>query len=187
MSSRKETSSCQKTDTIKTLPVPNKHLKDWPVNSTGPLNVTKQGNKYILWATCLFSMWTLLIPIADQAATTVANVLYEHVFTTYAPPATFLSDRDTNFLPIIVTELCAVFKGIKKFTLAYRPQSNSSIETKNSIVYKGLRIYFKGKDEWDTFLQGIQHALNTTSVAASRQFSPYFIVLGKECPFCHVS
>ena len=67
--------------------------------------------------------------------------------------------------------------------MAYRPQSNSSIETKNSIVYKCLRIYCKNKDEWDTFLPKIQLAHNATSVADSRQFSPYFIVFGKECPF----
>ena len=85
----------------------------------------------------------MLIPIPDQTATIVAKALYEHVFTTYALPAILLLDHDTNFLSRVVTELCTLFKVNKKFTLAYRPQFNSLIETKNSIVYKCLRIYCK--------------------------------------------
>ena len=90
-----------------------------------------------------------------------------------------LSDRDKNFLSKIVADLCALFKVNKKLTLAYRPPSNPSIETKNRIGYKCLRIYCKSKDEWDTLLPGIQLAHNATSVATSRQFSPYFIVFAK--------
>ena len=67
----------------------------------------------------------MLIPIPDHTATTIAKALYEHVFTTYAPPATLLSDRGKNLLSKVVAELClcTLFKVNKKFTLAYRPQS----------------------------------------------------------------
>ena len=134
--------------------------------------MTKQGNMYILGATCLFSMWTVLIPIPNQTATTIPKALYEHVFTTYAPPATLLSYCGKNIVSKVIAELCALFKVNKKFTLAYRPQSNSSIETKNSIVYKCLESTAKTKMSGTHSYQKF-----------SRQFSPYFIVFDKECPF----
>ena len=52
----------------------------------GPLSLTKQGNKYILVISDLFTKWTEAIAIPNQEITTICKAFVDNCITNYGTP-----------------------------------------------------------------------------------------------------
>ena len=73
---------------------------------TGPLPVSKRGNKYILSIVDYFSRYPMLIPIKTIDAKTVTRALMKNWIAIFGVPMSIHSDRGTNFESELMYELC---------------------------------------------------------------------------------
>ena len=101
--------------------------------------------------------------LKDLKATTVATVLYEHIFTRYGAPRELISDRAAQFMSKLVQALCKMFAVKRHSTSSYHPQTNASCERMNSTIGQALRAYVKDdQSNWPSILPGILMAYRMT-------------------------
>jgi IS30 family transposase len=72
------------------------------IDLIGPFPETKTGYKYVLTVTDFFSHYTIVAPLSDKSARTVAYNLSNHVTCVHSCPKKFMSDRGTEFLNDII-------------------------------------------------------------------------------------
>ena len=71
----------------------------------GPLPVTKRGNKFVIVFTDRFSRWVEIAPLVDQEAVTVADSFISCIVLRHGTPRVLLSDRGSNFLLSLMSEI----------------------------------------------------------------------------------
>ena len=71
------------------------------------LPLTSSGNRYIVVFMDYLTKWVEAFPTSDQQATTIAELLVEHIICRHGVPNELLSDRGTNFLSDIILEICS--------------------------------------------------------------------------------
>ena len=153
----------------------------WHMDFLGPLKKAEGGEQYILLVVDSFSRWCEAFALKDQDATTVATILYEQIFTRYGAPRELISDRGANFMSKLVMALCKLFEVKRHHTSAYHPQTNAACERMNSTIGQALRVYVKDdQSDWPSMLPGIMMAYRMTPAMRSTEFSPYFLVFGRE-------
>lgn len=90
-----------------------------------------EGFRYLLLCVESLTQFPEAIPLLDQKAETIAEVLYTQIISSYGAPRSLLSDRGSNFLSSIVAELSKKF-GIKLLhTSGFRPHTNEAAERVN--------------------------------------------------------
>ena len=81
----------------------------------------------------------------------------------------------------LVQALAEMFDIKRHFTSPYHPMTNGLTESKNSYILQALRAYCKGQqDDWPELLPGIMMAYRSTPCTQSTQFSPFFMLYGRE-------
>lgn len=101
---------------------PIKQFDKLSIDTVGPLQMTENGNKYILTVLCNLSKYLIVIPIANKEAKTVARVLVENVFLNYGLCHSILTDIGTEYISSSNNGRCRkntpyyerVFKNISK-------------------------------------------------------------------------
>ncbi|VDI35440.1 Hypothetical predicted protein [Mytilus galloprovincialis] len=82
----------------------------------------------------------------------------------------------------ILKEVCNIFEIQKINTSSYRPQTNSTCERNNKTIAEKLRTCIDANQlNWPDKLPSIAHAMNTSVCTESTQYTPYFLVFGREC------
>ena len=92
----------------------------------------------------------------DQKAIRLVKLLVEEVIPLTGVPECLLSDRGTNLLSHLMTDVCALL-GVKKLnTTSYHPACDGLVEQFNRTLKTALR---KGAadcgDQWDQYLSRI--------------------------------
>ncbi len=152
------------------------------VDILGPLPTSPQGYKFILLFVDSFSKWCEAFPLKKADATTVAKHLYEDIICRYGAPDTLVSDRGQQFMSMLITELSKLFEITRVHTSAYHPQSNAACERMNSTIEKTLRSYIdQEQTRWPYILPSVLMAYRMSPCTESTQFSPYYMLFGKEC------
>jgi len=106
---------------------------------TGPLNKTKDGNRYILVFSDYVTKFAVAKAIPDQSAETVAKALVEDIFCRYGSPSRVLSDQGKSFR--------------KSITTAYHPQCDGLVERFNRTLKNTITKYVELEYErWDEYL-----------------------------------
>lgn len=146
------------------------------------LPTTPNKHKHILLVVDSYSKWCEAFPLRTQEASEVARVLYKEIITRYGAPRTLISDRGRNFVSNLVKALSEMFQITRHLTSSYHPQTNGSVERMNSVILQAIRCYAKGQqDDWDDLLlPGILMAYRATPATQSTDFSPYFMLYGRE-------
>ena len=162
------------------LPTEDIHHR-WHMDFLGPLKTTREGYKYILLLVESFSRWPIAIPMVSMTSEEVAQVIYREIICVFGTPHSIVSDRATNFLSKVMTELYKRF-GIRKLsTSSFHPQTNAACERFNSFILQTLRAYCnKNQSDWHLILPSILLAYRSTPATQSTQYSPYFILFGRE-------
>lgn len=169
--------------TIKhTMLTPKSASEPWEliaVDYLGPLTRSKQGNMYILVIIDVFSKFVQLFPLKNTETKGLIKILIENIFNVYGTPKTLISDNGPQFTSNKFQELLKEH-GILHFKNArYHPQNNPA-ERINSVVLAAIRSYLKDDQrEWDKYISEIACALRTAK-HESTQYTPFFIVFGKE-------
>ena len=153
----------------------------WQMDILSGLPTTKDKYKHILVMVDSYSKWVELFPLRTQEATEVATVIFREVISRYGAMRSILSDRGQNFMSKLVQALAEMFDIKRYYTSPYHPMTNGLIESKNSYILQALRAYCKGQqDDWPELLPGIMMAYRSTPCTQSTQFSPFFMLYGRE-------
>ena len=145
----------------------------------GPLPVTPNGNKYLLVVTDYFSKWVEVLPVPNQKAETVAEVLVNAVFSRFGIPSELHTDQGRNFESLLIAELCKRLGIHKTRTTPYRPQSDGQTERFNRTLVDGLAKLCHKHDEWDRFAPIVAMFYRATVYSATGT-TPALLMLGKD-------
>ena len=145
------------------------------------LTQTKEGFRYVLLIVDSFSRWSEAFALKSQDASSIAKVLYSEIFCRFGAPRILLSDRGQAFMSKLVNALCEIFQVKRHYTSSYHPQTNSTVERLNSTLAQCLRAYCsKNHEIWPSLLPGIMMAFRMSPATESTEFSPFYLLFGKE-------
>lgn len=149
----------------------------------GPLEVTHNGNKYLLTAQCELSKYLLAIPISNAEANTVAHAFASNIVCIFGSPQTIVTDQGTNFMSNVFKETAKILKIVKLNCSAYHPESNGSLERSHKVIGDYLRV-FASKDPkiWDTLAPFATYSYNT-AIHSATNYSPFELVFGRTPEF----
>uniref|UniRef100_A0AAG5D2B9 RNA-directed DNA polymerase n=1 Tax=Anopheles atroparvus TaxID=41427 RepID=A0AAG5D2B9_ANOAO len=93
----------------------------------GPL-INAQGFEYILTTQCDVTKFVTATPIANKRTDTVARAFVESVILKYGVPETICTDRGTEFLSELFSEVCKLLQIQKIHSTAYHHETIGSLE-----------------------------------------------------------
>lgn len=139
----------------------------------GPLNVTSNGNKYILTIQDDLIKFSEAIAITNTEAQTVAEKFVTHVICKHGTPQQLLTDQGSNFLSSMFKSVCKLLKIKKIQTTPYHPEGNCALERSHKTLAEYLRHFtFTLRNMY------IQYYPHT-----STNFRPFQILYGYEATF----
>ncbi|CAG2224221.1 unnamed protein product [Mytilus edulis] len=139
------------------------------------------GFNQILLVVCPFSKWCEAFPLKTGGAVETARVLYNEIICRYGPCRQILTDLGKNFTSNLVKEICKIFQITKLNTSSYHPECNAATERQNRTLATSLRMYcHDNQSTWPDYLQGVMMAFRNTIQTESTQYSPYYLVFGRE-------
>ena len=144
-----------------------------------PLPVTTSGNKYILLFQEYRTKWVEGCALQTIDSKQIAKAFFELIIARFGAPHTLLSDRGQNFLSALMYDIYKIMNVTKLNTTSYRPQTDGLVERTNGTLTQALSMYCsRFQDDWDQYIQGILFGYRT-SVSASTNESPYFLLFGR--------
>ena len=161
------------------MPITEGPFRRWSVDCIGPLTETVNGNRYIVLLMDSFARWSVAEATPDIKAGTIAKLLFDRVITVYGAPHQLLSDRGSNFLSLIVKELCRYCGTHKINTSSYHAPTNGQNERMNRVLYDSLAMCVSQKaNDWDEYLQSCLFAHRISPSAETTNASPFLLLFG---------
>lgn len=98
----------------------------------------------------------------------------------HGAPRTLLSDRGSNFLSSLVTEVCLLLNTRKLNTSAYHPACDGLVEGFNNTLAEAISMFVNSEQtDWDVFVPSILFA-HRVSPCVSTGDSPFYLLYGRE-------
>ena len=139
----------------------------------GPFPVSKSGNRYIVVFSDYLTKWPEAFPVPSIEAPVIARLFVDEIFSRHGAPRTFLTDRGSNFLSSLVTEVCRLLNTKKVNTTAYHPQTDGLVERFNNTLVEAISAYVStNHDDWDLYIPAILFAYRV-SPSVSTGDSPF--------------
>ncbi len=177
--------SCAETNgTTHTAPTLEHPLPTGPFDVVGidllQLPRSIQGSTYVLVCVDHLSRFTVLAPVPNKSATTVAHALVSHLICPYTTPRVPLSDNGTEFKYQIVQNICTQFNIQQTSITTHHPASNGLVECTNSKILEVLR-HLAGhfQETWEDWLSHVA-ASNNSSVNPFTGITPHYILYGSD-------
>ena len=178
--------SCARHKSYGSYPVPMREYpvpeRPWDSVAIDLLKLPRatSGMQYLLVCVDQFSRYTVLAPLHDKSAASVAQALVTHVINPFTTPKTILSDNGAEFRNNLLAELCSLFHIQQTFTVAYHPASNGLVERANRKIIEALRhVTSDFPLNWDKWLTHICASINS-SYNASINESPFYVLYGTD-------
>ena len=149
------------------------------IDFVGPLERTKNGNKYILVVTDYLTKWPEAIAMKEATAENVVEFIYKGIICTHGCPKVILSDRGTHFRNKLVDGLCEKFEIKHKLSSPYHPQTNGLVERFNRTLCESLAKVSEKENEWDKHIESVLFAYRTMKHNTTKK-TPFFMVYGRE-------
>ena len=157
--------------------LPLEPLQKWGLYFVGPLTPVgaRTGNMYILIVTDYYTKWVEAKLLRDNTATSIAKLLYEHIWCRFGCPIELISDQGGHFLNAVIDGLTHHYAVVHKKSTSYYPHANGLAESTNKTLQNILRkIVNMNRTNWDTKLRSALWAYRMsfeTSVQATRSAS----------------
>ena len=97
------------------------------VDMLGPLQKSRQDNKYILVIVDQLTKWIEIVPLPNQSAHSVAKATLDNFISRMGCPIQIHTDQGTHFVGNLFQDLCKLLEIVKTRTTPYRPCSNGQI------------------------------------------------------------
>jgi hypothetical protein len=178
---------CRKADNrIATIPIQRFELLNRPFEQvhadvTGPFNMTRNGNKYLLVIRDRLSKYIIIIPIKERKAETIREKLND-VFSIFGYPSKLVTDRGTEFS---IKNMEAMLEEKRSDAQHKRispqaPRANGEAENAMRYIKDILVAYInKFQDNWDIHVREIQSIMNSY-ISDSTGYTPYYVLFGRE-------
>ncbi|ROT83513.1 pol polyprotein [Penaeus vannamei] len=126
------------------------------------LEVTSQGNRYVLAFIDQLTRYVQLIPLPSKDAETVADAFINQFVTVFGPPRLLQTDNGREFKNNLFKRVCELASVQTIFTTAFHPQANGMIERTNRVVKNALATLLEASPlEWDELLPYVRLAMNS--------------------------
>ena len=146
----------------------------------GPFPVSKAGNRYVIVFSEYLTKWVECVPVPSIEASMIARLLVDEILCRHGAPRTLLSDRGSNFLSSLVSEVCKLLNTKKVNTTAYHPQTNGLVERFNNTLAEAISSFVSSnQQDWDVYIPAIQFAYRT-SPSVTTGNSPFYLLYGRE-------
>ena len=117
----------------------------------------------------------------NTQAVTIARILVNEICFRFSPPQCLLSDLGSNFISEVVKETYNLFGIEGIYTSPYHPQTDGLLEKFHSTLGKNLSMYVaRDHKDWDLYVRGICYGYNTSICTESTQYSPFYLMFGRE-------
>ena len=104
------------------------------IDTAGPLNTSKMGNKHILVVTDWFTKWVEIFALPDITANTISRVIVEEIICRYGAPKEILSDLGSAFASNLFKAVCKHCNTVKVYSTPYSPQTQRVVERFNGTL-----------------------------------------------------
>lgn len=145
------------------------------------LEPSRNGFDNVLALTDVFSKFIVAVPIRDQRASTVVQVLVSEWFYKYGVPSRLHSDQSRSFESTLIHQLCALYGVSKSCTTPYHPAGNAhprgSIERFTRFLLRTLPP--SRKRDWASVLPQVLFCYNATPHQNTGE-SPFYLIFGQE-------
>ena len=143
------------------------------------LPLTENGFQYLLVSIDSFSRYSILTPLKDKSARSVAQAFIDEVICRYASPKVLLSDNGLEFNNSLLEAVCDTFHIKKCNIVPYSPQANGKVERANRRILDVLRFIANSTSVWDECIPQVACSLNS-AIHSSINESPHFILFGTD-------
>ena len=143
------------------------------------LPLTENGFQYLLVFIDSFSRFSILVPLKDKSARSVAQAFIDEVICRYASPKVLLSDNGGEFNNSLLQAVCENFQIKKCNIVPYAPQANGKVERANRRILDVLRFIANSSSSWDEYIPQVACSLNS-AIHSSINESPHFILFGTD-------
>ena len=159
-------------------PIPTYRNQIIYVDLIGPLK-SVTNNRFVLDITDAYTRWTILVPLPNKEAFTVAVAIFENHTLQQGPCQAIHSDNGTEFVNQIAAELFRLIEANSHTGCSYHPHSQGLVERVHRSVAEFLRIFVdESTTNWEEFLKPLAFALNT-KIHSATKMSPYFMTFGE--------
>jgi hypothetical protein len=171
------------TPELKPLPIEGLFYR-WGVDTSGPYEVSKRGNRYIFHAVEHFSSLMVAIPMPSKESSETAYAFRTGVLAHFGGSAQVLTDNGGEYqgeFHALMQHCCIDHRT----TSANRPQSNGLAERAVQTVKRALRKHCEtalSVDTWDEQLPWVVLAYNCSKQASTR-LAPYHLLYAREPTF----
>ena len=167
----------QKHGLLKPLPISDRIWSELFVDFITGLAPSKDCTS-IMIVTDRLSKSIIVMPMKETRAIDVAQTLLEHIFQHHGLPMAIVSDRGTQFVSMLWTEVCRLVKIIRRLSTVFHPKTDGATERANQELETYLCIFTSFQHEdWAFQLPIAMMALNSR-VSQSTGLSPFFMTHG---------
>lgn len=127
--------------------------------------------------------WVEAFAIANIEAKTIARLLIDDIMGRHGAPRKLPSDRGSNYLSSLISEVCFLMNTEKVFTTSYHRQCDGLLEHFNGTMAQCILHYVDSNQKnRDTYLNAILIAFRTSPNYAIGE-SPFFMMYGRDPVF----
>lgn len=146
------------------------------IDLAGPYEESYGGNRYLFSLVDHYTGWPEFFAIPDKRAETVANIILNEIIPRHTCPLIMLSDRGSEFVNEILSQVCKHNNIFRIKTSKYHPASNGKVErvhrTWNDMVAKSLLGEVR---LWDTMIPDVLLFLRNSPCKTNGQ-TPFFML-----------
>ena len=163
---------------VQPVPIVTKPFSKVAIDLVGPLIKSDRGCRYILTVTDFATRWPEAIPLKETTSEVVAEALVT-IFARLGVPDEVLSDRGSQFMSDVMSQVWKLM-GINHIkTSPYHPQANGLCERLNGTLKAMLRkVCANHPTDWDRYLPSILFAYRELP-QDSTKFSPFELMYGR--------
>lgn len=147
----------------------------------GPFTIDNNNYKYILTLQCDLSKFIEAYPLYSKDSESVARVFVNNFILRYGVPKEIITDKGTEFMSSIMTEVCKILNIKKLNSTSYHHETIGSLENSHKSLGAYLRIQCdRNTLDWSDWLPFWTFSYNTT-VHTETKYTPFELVFGKIC------
>jgi hypothetical protein len=136
----------------------------------------------MLVVTCELTNFCLAFPMKDEQAATIAEFLFQRVFSLFGPPQTLIVDEGAALTGLVITILCDRFN-ISLKTISPCNHGSSKTEERIKQLQRILTTTMREKGRnWPEYVTVSTFALNTFASPALDGYSPWELVFARPPP-----
>ena len=120
----------QKHGLLKPLPIPECIWSELSIDFITGLAPSKDLTS-IMVVTNQLSKSVIAMPMKETHAIDLVQMLLEHIFQDHGLPTAIVSDRGTQFVSMLWTEVCQLVKIIQRLSTAFHPKTDGATERAN--------------------------------------------------------